>query len=397
MRLFGIGRKKEEEELAADDEPEQPEEEGAEPEKPGKTRKRGSQSSGAGVANFANFEKLTAKLEALSELRKADSERFSRISEQIGELRNLILEKEEEIKEVGIKAAKAAETVEELKPESILAEAKKGTAKYDVLEAKIEAGNALYQKLMEELKEIRKKMAVFHGMEELMRLNEETSRNLAEIKRTEASIESHANKVGNVYVQFQKQANELIRYHDAVSAMQEGFKKLKSDVEAVKIKAQSALVDQSDLDKLKSELNKGIEQAGNTSLESLQSRISGYPAQKKADEQAADETVRKLRRELESKEKELRSLKSKAGARSTESSGALADFEVEIEELEKAISMHNVNSAITLYNLARSSYTQLATRVDVPEERKARLRNQLLDQYRVLSGLAKEKQSRLKL
>ena len=388
LRLFNIGRKKEEEELAADDGTEQPGEEGAEPEK---QRKRGSRSSDA---KMANFEKLAAKLEALSELRRADSERLSRISEQIGEFRNLILEKEEEIKEVGIKATKAAETVEELKPESILAEARKGTAKYDVLEAKIEAGNALYQKLVEELKEIRKKMAEFHGMEDLMKLNEETSSNLANIKRMEANIESHANKVGNVYVQFQKQANELIRYHDAVSAMEEEFKKLKNDVEEVKMKAQSALIDQSDLDRLKSELNGRIEQAGNASLESLQNRISGYLAQKKAAEQATDETVRKLRQELESKEKELRSLKSKAGTRNAENGSALADFEVEVEELKRAISSRNVNSAITLYNLVRSSYTQLATRGDVSEEVKALLRNQLLDHYRALSWLVKEEQNK---
>ena len=102
----------------------------------------------------AKVEKLAAKVEAFSELRKIDSERLTRVSEGIGELRNLILNKEAEMKEIGVKAVKAAETIEELQPENMLSEVRKSEAKYQVLEAKIEAANALYNRVMEELKEI---------------------------------------------------------------------------------------------------------------------------------------------------------------------------------------------------------------------------------------------------
>lgn len=208
----------------------------------------------------AKVEKLAAKVEAFSELRKVDSERLTRVSEGIGELRNLILNKEAEMKEIGVKAVKAAETIEALQPENMLSEVRKSEAKYQVLEAKIEAANALYNRVMEELKEIRKRLSVFRGAEELLKLNEETSSYLGNIKRVEANIESQANKMGNVYVQFQKQANELLKYHDATSALANEFKTVKNLVDEIRVKAQSALINPKDLDNLKAEFLKKIDE-----------------------------------------------------------------------------------------------------------------------------------------
>ncbi len=381
LKLFGFGRKKEEEEAEAREEEPQPEE---------KPKSR---------SNEANVERLSAKIEALSELRKADAERFSRISEQIGELRNLILEKEKEITELGVKATKAAELVGELQPENILAEIRKSTTKYDVLEAKIEAANVLYQKVLDELKEVRKRLAMFNGTEELMKLNEGTKNNLTGIQHIEANIESQANKVGNVYVQFQKQANELIRYHDAVAAMQEEFKKLKNAVNEVKLKAQSTLVDQKDLEDVKKELHKRIELA----IEK--------PAEKKLSEQLILETLKEVKQRIERKEQETKNLKSELSGYNEKLYGAilaqrshnknerseadvpsienetLADFKSKVAELKEAINRGNTHMAIILYNQIRESYVQVS-KSSLPDEKKYSLRNQLLEMHSSLSQLA---------
>lgn len=442
MKLFGFGRKKEEIEDSGSPEQESGEQEAeAEPEKRSGRKGKG-RAAGSVERAAANIEKISAKVEALSELRRTDAELFSRISEQIGELRNLILDKEAEIKEIGAKAVKAAETIEELQPENLLAEARKSETRYQVLEAKIEAANALYNRAMEELKAVRKRLAMFHGVEELMKLNEETSSNLANIKRIEANIESYANKSGNIYAQFQKQAGELVRYRDAAAARDNEFKGVKNAVEELKVKAQSALIGQEDLNKLRAdlrnELNKkfdGVEKnikrqregtaAVSSSkiekeLEDMKKRLETYSIQKKPSEQLVVDTLREARERLARREEDVRgiraelsSLKERVHETSLEiqkgrgrgrneqpeqeevpgmENETAADFQDGLSQLQKAIREGNPHIAITLYNQLRESYVHVA-RSSLPDGRKHALRRSLLDMHKTLSSLVSAQQT----
>lgn len=438
MKLFGKRLFGKEEEAAEEDEGDpEPVEEAEADEK--RTRKKGK----GGAA--ANIERLAAKVEALSELRKTDTERFSRISEQIGEFRNLILEKEEDIKELGIKATKAAEMVGELQPESILSEVRKSEAKYQVLEAKIEAANALYNKVMEELKEVRKRLALFQGTEELIKLNQETTSNLANIKHIEANIEGQANKIGNIYAQFQKQSNELIKYRDAAAAFANEFKGVKNSVEELKVKAQAALVGQEDLNNLRAQLrnefNKKLELLGKTGivqpqrgdltkaatpqfekdLNELKKQLAIYAAQKKFSEQLVIDTLKEARERLEKKDYDMKALRAEIssykeklyetvlaaqGAGEKEKSAkkggsaqegdptgipslekeTIADFEEKAGMLRDAVKRQNAHAAITLYNQLRESYVQ-AARIGLAEGRIYAMRSKLLDLHKELSAL----------
>lgn len=359
MKLFGkklFGKEKEEEEQqeteASGENEEDPEAaEEAEPQKRAGRKGKG-RATGIGERAAANVEKIAAKVEALSELRRADAERFSRISEQIGELRNLILEKEEEIKELGTKATKAAEMVGELQPEKILSEIRKGTTKYEMLEAKIEGTNTLYQEIIEEVKRMRNKLAMFRGTEELMKLNEETAKNLASIKRTEANIESQANKTGNIYVQFQKQANELVKYRDAAAALADEFRNIKKSVEEVKAKAQSALVDQKDLDRLREELLKSI-----SAVQGAPKSAGLPPSGSQKSDRLILGLLNETRRRLEKKDEEARAMKGEL-AKSQNAIAALQEemrklarsFNSEINSIRTRLDKANVNNISKMEN-----------------------------------------------
>lgn len=208
----------------------------------------------------AQFERLKAKVDALGELRKADSERFTRISEQIGEMHNLILDKEKSIEEINAKATKAADLVEELKPESMISELKKSEVKYETFDAKIDAINSLYRKVIEELKSVRERLSVFNGTEELVKLNSETAENLARIRQSEANIERQTNKAGNMFIQFQKQFAEWSKFRDWAEGAEEEFRKMKGEFDSVKTKADSTLMGRKDLEALRLELQQSIQE-----------------------------------------------------------------------------------------------------------------------------------------
>ncbi len=208
----------------------------------------------------AQVEKLKAKVDALGELRKADSERFSRISEQMGELRSMILEKEKSIEEINAKATKASDLVAELQPESISSELRKASIKYEGFDAKIEAINALYRKVIDELKAIRDRLSVFSGTEELVKLNRETAENLAMIRKSEANIERQTNKAGNMFIQFQKQFAELSNFRDWAKGAEDEFRKMKGELDSVNTKAASTLMGREDLEGLRVELQQSLQE-----------------------------------------------------------------------------------------------------------------------------------------
>src|SRR3989339_798238 len=105
-----LKKKKEGEDLALEG--------GTVPEK--KVEKKDDSLASASVSQLAaEIEKIKASLEAFTEVRKSTSERFNRISEQIGELRAMILDRDKTIQEVELKSIKAYDLVETVQPENI--------------------------------------------------------------------------------------------------------------------------------------------------------------------------------------------------------------------------------------------------------------------------------------
>jgi len=87
---------------------------------------------------LAKIEKLSAESEANSEIRTIYDERFTRLDEQIGEIREMMIDREKDIEELEVKAVKAADLVEEVQPQKILSEVKKNDLKIDSVRAKLE-------------------------------------------------------------------------------------------------------------------------------------------------------------------------------------------------------------------------------------------------------------------
>jgi len=75
-------------------------------------------SGGAQITRLSTeLDRVKASVEGFQEIRKSFTERFTRISEQIGELRSMILERDKSIQEIELKAIKSADLVEAVHPE----------------------------------------------------------------------------------------------------------------------------------------------------------------------------------------------------------------------------------------------------------------------------------------
>jgi len=214
------------------------------------------------------IEKLKAGQEAFKEVRGSFSERFTRTSEQIGELRSMILERDRTIQEVELKAVKAADLVSSVQPEKLMTEVQKQEVKLEALKANLEGNESITARVMEELRETRKKIEFFRGVEEVVKLAEEVKSELIEIKKVEGRINTQTDKVQTIYAEMRTRIQDLDAFKSEVQDAKASIEQNSKDVEFVKNKI-SNLAEKSELDKLVKKLQGYI-----NSLNEIQKRTN---------------------------------------------------------------------------------------------------------------------------
>jgi len=191
--------------------------------------------------------KLGAKVESLLDIRKSYSEKFSMLSEQIGELRGMILDASKQIQVIEVKATKTIEVVKEVEPEKLLKEVRKQEQKIEAVTANLDSHQAIMNDITEELKKIRKQMEFYRGIEQVTKLHEDIMKDLINIKKVQSIVERHADKVESIFIDLQKKYGELDSYAATLEEVTKnnkevliGFDKVKIDMES---KADKKIID----------------------------------------------------------------------------------------------------------------------------------------------------------
>ncbi|MEA2035897.1 MAG: hypothetical protein U9O94_00205 [Nanoarchaeota archaeon] len=225
MGLFG--KKKKEEEPTEED--------------PGEEKKEEPQqdsNAGGGAASLgqviADLEKLKAQFNTFYEVNKASNERFTRINEQIGELRTMILGRDKESKMLEAKATQAIDLVQSVQPDKLMIEMRKGDSKTEALRASIESNEMVLNNATNELRQMRNKMQVFTGMEQVIKLNEEVKSNLMEIKKMNATMERHSDKVETIFSEMQKSFSDFSKFVGNLNDLDKSVKQTGSDLDGIK-------------------------------------------------------------------------------------------------------------------------------------------------------------------
>ena len=111
-------------------------------------------------ANYIiELEKLRARFEGIEQFREAYNEKLANFSEKIGELRNALIEKEKDINEMKVAALRAVEMVKEVQPEKLMNLAQKQQVRIDTLKTVLESKEVLFERLAQEIKNMRTKLS----------------------------------------------------------------------------------------------------------------------------------------------------------------------------------------------------------------------------------------------
>jgi len=213
-------------------------------------------------------DRIKASVEAFTEIRKSFTERFTRVSEQIGELRSMILERDKSIQEIELKAIKAADLVESVHPEKIMTMVQKQDAKTEALKANLEGNESIMDRVMEELKEAKKKIQFFRGVEEIVKLSEEVKKELIEIKKIESKIAINTDKVETIYAEMRKKFQIIDEFESKVNEMKVGIDQNTKDAGFLKDKI-GGLAEKQEVEKLVNKVQRYID-----ALKELQKKSS---------------------------------------------------------------------------------------------------------------------------
>lgn len=260
--MFGFGKKKKEDEEEA---PVEGEEEGEEEGDEGEEEKEAAPAApaaaggGAEVAKLAvQIEKINASLQAGTEVRKTTSERFTRITEQIGEVRQMILDRDKSIQNVELKAVKAHDLVATVQPEKMMTSIQKGEAKIEALKANLEGNESIMSRIMDELKDIKRKVEFFRGVEEVVKMSEETKKDLIETKKVQSKIALDTDKVETIYAEMRKKFQSVEVVDSSIQEVKTSTEQSAQDVQFLKDKV-TDLASKEDLEKLVTKVQRYID------------------------------------------------------------------------------------------------------------------------------------------
>lgn len=169
------------------------------------------------------IQKLWAQVKVLREMMKMNDERFQRLSENIGDIRQRYVALEKHLNQLELKAKRSIELVEAVQPQKLLEEVKREDVKVMSVQAKTEANKKLLDHIIEELKSIRSSIDAFKGTEAVMKLNRETMENLKNIRKIQERIHQNSEKVEDIFVQVQKRYDKFLKLSDDFRALEKQF------------------------------------------------------------------------------------------------------------------------------------------------------------------------------
>ncbi|MFA6073368.1 MAG: hypothetical protein WC758_04610 [Candidatus Woesearchaeota archaeon] len=180
--------------------------------------------------------KIQAQMEGLNEFRKITNERFTRNSEELGEIKGMVVETNKAVGRIEASATRAIDLVEVVKPDQLMLEIRKQDSKSEALKANIESNETMARDMMKEMKEMRQRMDFYKGVEQVAKMNEEIKQDLIQIKKTEGIIERHSNKIETIFLEVEKKFTDFDKYGDIAKDLQKSMGKIQEDIDKLRVR-----------------------------------------------------------------------------------------------------------------------------------------------------------------
>jgi DNA repair exonuclease SbcCD ATPase subunit len=182
--------------------------------------------------NF-EMEKLKAILDSVKESRGVVDERLQRLTENIGELRSMIYQKEGQLDELQSKTTRLDELMTNVKPENFTKELTKRDTQLSETETRLEKTETKVEEMMTIVKDIRKVMMQLGNLDNVIDVSRKTADRLLKIENLTESAERYSGDVQKAYIEMSKGLEEIERVKANQERLDGAMKELSASVDGV--------------------------------------------------------------------------------------------------------------------------------------------------------------------
>jgi hypothetical protein len=204
-------------------------------------------------------EKIEGKLASFEEARSRIDDRIMRVSEQVGEIRSMVLEREKSFGLLESDFEIIKDAFEDIKPSEFSKELNKKEQEILATNVRVEKLEAILNRLTEEVKEFRTLLEKIKSFENLVDVAKEVNEKISGINETKKYTERLSAKSESIFAELSKQMMNLEDYREKIEQTSELATETVRSVDEMAVK-QGLLVTgeelKSSLNDLTEELNK---------------------------------------------------------------------------------------------------------------------------------------------
>jgi chromosome segregation ATPase len=201
------------------------------------------------------IERISGKLDAIEDFKRDTDERIALLSEEVGELRSVLLEKEKQMGKIESDAERAFAAVEELQPENIKKQLRKRDEELLELRADLEKIDAVVKELKEQNKELTGVLEKIKSFDNLVEMAKKIDKKLSKIDDTKSYADRMVAKVEMIFSELNDKLRDLENQKDRIQKLDELSVDMVKMLDELSIKLPK-FVEKSEFDKFKEELAK---------------------------------------------------------------------------------------------------------------------------------------------
>jgi len=193
------------------------------------------------------IEKLGGKIEMLTEIKTQNDERFSQVSEQMGELRRMYMDREKDFQEMETVFDKLKDMVDEINPQKVSKKFEKLSLDIEKLDAKLEKSEMIAKKTRKEIDLARKTFSRVKSVDNVLRIAETLDVKIKKIEEARQFSEKTAAKAETVFSEMNENIATIKKEMGTLEKIDDVTKDLIKDMEKLKLKMDNEVVKKKDL------------------------------------------------------------------------------------------------------------------------------------------------------
>jgi len=246
-------------------------------------------------------DKIEGKLEMEQENRNALNERISKLSEDIGDLRRMILDREGDYTKFEADFEKVQMIVKEIEPVKITKQFEKFSEKLEIENAQVEKIDIKSTDVNKRLKIVEEKFSKVKNFENLVNMTEKINKKMSNIEETKNYVDRIGGKVESVFSDVTDKLSQLKKERGTILKLDGITRDLMKDLDRLKFKFDEEGLNKKDLDELKKSIEKDVTGINPEKFRKLENKIEGFDLRvKSVDElEMEKEKIEKLLKRVE--------------------------------------------------------------------------------------------------